>query len=1005
MPSTINLTWDDPEFDDEFENFVGRADKINIFRENFNGERPRWMVLSITGEGGVGKTTLLNQFSRMARMNEIEANVIKCDDHQQTPVEVMAFIAEELAKLKITNREFDGRLSKYRQLREQAEKDPNVFRGLFDVGAHVITDVAVDAASRVPGLGSVGNASVKKAAGDAVADTGQYLFSRWSNKEEVQLLREPEKYMTPLFINLLNNGATEKRLVILFDVFERTGKSLSTWLLELFTFLFGKISTRVSFVLSGRDALDQHWTELGKRLVRLILEPFELKETREYLINRNIIDEKLIEQIHKDTGGLPVLIELLAATNPKPGQPLPDISKNAVDRFLYWTPKEMRKMAMLSAIPRQFNKEIFTALLGDEAESQFDWLIEQSYIRCESERGWFYHEKVRELMLRYQSHEAHSRLSRHHMLLADFFSRLQAGLNLEGKEAYGNKEWRQLELERVYHLLSAHPEKHYVDLLNAFLTSFLYRWPRRAIVRIAEQVLQESEYTDLKEEIDALGNLVTAHEENNYQQAICILGQLETHKNISSLAQAAIFYQRGDYYRQSKNYDEALININRSIALNDSISTVIATRGSIYQVQKRYDEALKDLNCAVDLDEKDVWIITSRGCLLSTVGNYDEALKDFKRALELDDKYLWALSQRSQTFRFMGKYDEALMDLNHAISIDDKYAAAYAYRGVTYARMGKNEEAIKDLSKAIDLDGKFSWALANRGMVYKNIGNNDAALTDLNRAVELDEKDVYVITFRGYFLTGLKKYPEALEDFNRALTLDSKYSWALAQRSQVYRFMEKYDDAFKDINLALELDGRNAAAYTHRGATYHQIGDYENAIKDFNKALELDDKFLWSITSRARTYRQMKKYDHALLDINRALELGDTSFGLRFNRALIFTKLGKLDDALSEMAIYMQCGHPDIEDFTLRALIYKLRGEEDDYLKDLETALSMPCEKHKDNYDRAIALIFAARITEAIAELGIAFESLVYRNLAKTDDFLDPIRDLPKFKALFEKYS
>ena len=66
MPAT-DLTWDDIEFDDEFDNFVGRADKLAAFKDNFTGERPKWMVLSITGEGGVGKSTLLKLIAAIER--------------------------------------------------------------------------------------------------------------------------------------------------------------------------------------------------------------------------------------------------------------------------------------------------------------------------------------------------------------------------------------------------------------------------------------------------------------------------------------------------------------------------------------------------------------------------------------------------------------------------------------------------------------------------------------------------------------------------------------------------------------------------------------------------------------------------------------------------------------------------------------------------------------------------------------------------------------------------
>jgi hypothetical protein len=87
-----------------------------------------------------------------------------------------------------------------------------------------------------------------------------------------------------------------------------------------------------------------------------------------YLGNSGITDKDVLTQIFEATGGLPVLVELLAATKPQVGVPLPDISRDAVERFLQWTPDEQRRLAaLLAAVPRQFNQDILGAVLVSSA--------------------------------------------------------------------------------------------------------------------------------------------------------------------------------------------------------------------------------------------------------------------------------------------------------------------------------------------------------------------------------------------------------------------------------------------------------------------------------------------------------------------------------------------------------------------------------------------------------------------------------------------------------------
>jgi len=99
------------------ENFVGRGETLRLFTENFSAETPEFMVLSVTGEGGVGKSTLLRRIEHLASADPQNATVIICDDKQTSPVMAMGFIAEKFKKDGISHKEFDDRYKKYGELR------------------------------------------------------------------------------------------------------------------------------------------------------------------------------------------------------------------------------------------------------------------------------------------------------------------------------------------------------------------------------------------------------------------------------------------------------------------------------------------------------------------------------------------------------------------------------------------------------------------------------------------------------------------------------------------------------------------------------------------------------------------------------------------------------------------------------------------------------------------------------------------------------------------------
>ena len=819
------------------ENFVGRTEQQQVFTENFAADEPKWVVLSVTGEGGVGKSTLLKRYTQLAQGDEIKANVVYCDDRQYTPVDAMAVIAEQLEKLGIESKKFNERYKKYRETLQQIESDPTAPRGMVNVVTRGLTDFTIKSLRRVPGVGVAADYVDEKAAGDAMADLAQYAFTRWGNKDETLLVREPEKILTPLFVELLNEATEKQRLVVMFDVFERTSSTLSSWIIELVDGKHGDFSSWASFIVSGRDPLEQHWTELAGLMSHVQLEPFTLDETAIYLSNQNIKDEMLVKQIYEDTGGLPVLVELLASTKPQPGVPLPDISRNAVERFLQWTPdEEKRHAALIASVPRQFNQEILQAVLGqDKGKELFYWLAGQSFVRSNTERGYFYHDKVRVLMLRHQKNITPGELSATHAALAGHFTTVQAELGLQGKEAYENQAWRRLELERVYHHVSVDPEKHFANALDSFLNAILHRLKfSRTVVRTSAQAMADNQCNMFDENLGELEQLVDFYEKNDYQQIKELAGVLQAAKEISATSQFICFSLKG--------------------------------YGNFHL--KQYEEALADYTRAIELDEKNAIAIASRGQAYGLINRYEEALADFTRAIELDEKYAGAIALRGATYQLMKRYEEALADFTRAIELDEKYAGAIALRGGTYRSM--------------------------------------------------------------------KRYEEALADFTRAIELDEKYTGTIGQRA----------------------------------LTYYLMGNFDQALQDFSRRLELDEKDMWSCGWRGEVYRSMGQYGLALLDLT------------------------KLVDA----------GKADPDDTVRRAATYIPLGDTVSAQKDLDFVLSFECKKTVDHYGRGLALILSNRTPESFAEFEIAFADSFFRQKSRVDNLLDPIRDLPEFKALLARF-
>jgi len=951
------------------QSFIGRTEQLRAFSDNFVGDEPRYMIFAVTGEGGVGKSTLLKQLETIACSQGIGAAVITCDERQPSPVTAMGRIASELAKYGITHKDFDERHKKYRELRQEIESDPKVPRSAVDLLALGISDLTIKSLRKTPGVGVFFEYADEKAAGEALAQLVNYGITHWSNKDEVQLLREPERVLTPLFLELLVKACDKQQVVLMFDVFERTCDTLSPWLLALVRFEYGDFNTRLTFVISGRDSLEQHWTDLGGDICHISLEPFTPDETRQYLNNREITDDQLVKQIHEDTGGLPVLVELLAATRPQSGMPLPDISKDAVARFLQWTAQEdRRRVALLAAVPRQFNRDIVSAALGGDSTNMFNWLSIQSYIRTSAERGCFYHEKVRELMLRHLRNTTPADLEATYSRLADFFAMAQGQLGLEVKAAYDSSTWLGLERERVYHSISVRPDRDISMATNAFLHAL--RWRRRAaesIVQACQQVGHETGSTTALEFAAILSDVYTAYDQDKYHVGIDRLGSLEAHGNLTQKALCEIYAVRGWMYAMQEEYGKALQDLDRAITLEKEHSWAIARRAVTYLKMGKYEQALSDFERAIALDEKDAWTIAWRGGVYLEMNKYEQALADFERAFALDRKYAWAIAMHGLTCRQMGKYEEAIADFDRAIEFNEKFDSAIGLRGLTHLRMGKYEQAVSDFDRVITLDEKNISAISGRGEAYLRMG----------------------------------KYEEAIADFDRAIALDEKDVAALANRGETYRHMGKYEQALADFDRAIALDEKNASAHAVCGIIHLGMGRYDEALADFDRAIALDEDYAWAIANRGVVYGLIAKYEQALADFDRAIALNEKDKDAIANRGETYRRLGNNDSAIKDFTLALELDPKDSYCLHRRAAIYLSVGNTEAARADLARAMTLPLKNAFDFRDRAVALVLLNKEDEAIKMLREALEcDPSVRTFVQTDDLLDPISSLPEFQML-----
>ncbi|MEH2170322.1 MAG: tetratricopeptide repeat protein [Nostoc sp.] len=253
--------------------FVGREDQTNQFRQNLalhvEDDRRRFLY-NIWGEGGVGKSTLVRQFRKIAE--EAKNITAYIDEAEKTVPEVMGRLAEDLERQGHKLPQFTERYKVYRQKRQELETDPDAPQGFSAFVGKTVVKTGVRLARHVP----VGGAVFDFVDGDALAtqagEWASYVAKKITNKDEVRLIQEPVEVLTPLFLQDIFKICEKTAIALFFDTYERIGEFLDNWLREILEGRHGQVSFNILITIAGRQELDENlWTgNEGLMFYRLI---------------------------------------------------------------------------------------------------------------------------------------------------------------------------------------------------------------------------------------------------------------------------------------------------------------------------------------------------------------------------------------------------------------------------------------------------------------------------------------------------------------------------------------------------------------------------------------------------------------------------------------------------------------------------------------------------------------------------------------------------------------
>ncbi|MDB0069619.1 tetratricopeptide repeat protein, partial [Flavobacteriaceae bacterium] len=308
------------------------------------------------------------------------------------------------------------------------------------------------------------------------------------------------------------------------------------------------------------------------------------------------------------------------------------------------------------------------------------------------------------------------------------------------------------------------------------------------------------------------------------------------------------YYLIGIMKEDEKNYEAAIINMTKSIELDDGDNAEFLSKKYTLRASAKYfskddtgddNGALKDLKKSIELDPNSIYSLRLRGLIFRYLENYNSAIIDYSRLIELDPQEYYYY-RRAVCNYYLDNYNESIFDLDKAIQLNSKIGAYYSYRGYNKAFVKDYNGAILDLTKAIELGEKTEKNFRERGVSNYYLKNYDESIIDLTKAIEQEPSYAVNYRFRGEVRYDLKNYQDAILDHSKAITLEPEKANNYQNRARTYYEMKKYQLAKNDATKAIELEPSSSFNYLLRAWHNYKLGDLISGCNDIKEAWKLN---------------------------------------------------------------------------------------------------------------------------------------------------------------------
>ncbi len=192
------------------------------------------------------------------------------------------------------------------------------------------------------------------------------------------------------------------------------------------------------------------------------------------------------------------------------------------------------------------------------------------------------------------------------------------------------------------------------------------------------------------------------------------------------------YYMMSELANAQAKYDLAIQMATKALAAKKPETQAYMERAASYSRLHKDKEALLDLDKYIALHKQKRNAHERRASILEKLSLYERALADFRTMQKIHYDYRTALKEAFCLDK-LNKSEEAITCLNNLLKRNPEDDAGYEARGKVQVKLGRLKEAIADFTRAIQLIPSPNL-YTERAAAYEKMGRKDLAARDLKEA-------------------------------------------------------------------------------------------------------------------------------------------------------------------------------------------------------------------------------------------------------------------------------